>query len=108
MRMLWRRRRPTLVAIVTGLLVFVLSACAAETEPSPAPIVARSLGGDSARPGPMIIICQADDVGCVPTYAVACKLTWMGDSTQRLYIPPLSPREQAWCAEQQEADTNSP
>lgn len=104
-----RCQRRLLSRGVAGVVTMVvLSGCAEQTEPLPAPIVARSLGGDSVQPGPMVIICQADDAGCVPTYAVACKLTWMGDSTQRPVIPPLSANEQVWCVEHERTDSSRP
>lgn len=85
---------------VTGFAVLAaLGACADRTGPPPAPILARPLGGDSLSPGPMVTICLPDDVGCVPTYAVACEAEWVGDSTpnSRAAKRPLSPEEQAWC-----------
>jgi hypothetical protein len=50
----------------------------------------------------MVIVCKADGVGCVPAYAVACEVTWAGDSTQagRPGIPVLTEDEQTWCAAQ--------
>jgi hypothetical protein len=74
-----------------------LAACADRTEPPPAPILARLQGGDSLRPGPMIKICPGDTVGCVPTYAVMCKVE---DSTAGKTggNRPLSPDAEKWCA----------
>jgi hypothetical protein len=103
------RRGP--LSRVTALLatVAVLGGCAEQTEPLPAPIVARPLGGDSLQPGPMALVCKADDVACVPTYAVACEIPWAGDSTQvgQRAVPPLSPGEQAWCVAQPPTDSSA-
>ena len=48
-------------------------ACAEQHEPRAAPVVARRTGGDSLQPGPMVIVCKADDEACVPSYAIACR-----------------------------------
>ena len=107
-----RPRCCRLNALLSGALsgfavTAALSACVDRTEPQPAPIVARRLGGDSMQPGPMVIICRPDDAGCVPTYAVACEMKWAGDSTQAgtVAVLSLSPAEQAWCAGQQRPDS---
>ena len=88
----------------------MLGGCAEQTEPLPAPIVARALGGDSLQPGPMTIICRPDDAACIPTYAVACPAPWVGDSTQAgtVALRPLSPEEQAWCVADVRAGSESP
>ena len=67
-------------------------ACAETHEPRAAPIVARRTGGDSLQPGPMVIVCKADDEACVPSYAVACQ-RWVGDSAPLPGLPALSDEE---------------
>jgi hypothetical protein len=74
-----------------------LGACADRTEPPPSTILARPLGGDSLSPGAMNKICGPDAVGCVPTYAVMCKVEDMTPG-QTAAIRTLSPDEQEWCA----------
>jgi hypothetical protein len=98
-----RRRRGILSrAVALFATVCAFGGCAEQTEPLPAPIVARPFGGDSLQPGSKVIVCKPDDVACVPTYAVACEVIWMGDSTQlgQAVVPPLSPEERAWCVAQ--------
>jgi hypothetical protein len=88
-----------LMAAVLGAISLALeSACTANEEPRPAPIVARRLGGDSLAPGVMVIHCRPEDEACVPTYAVACPAPTTGDSgaTPRKG-PPLSAQEEAFC-----------
>lgn len=82
------------LAFATGT---VLGACADRTEPPPAPILTRPQGGDSLRPGPLFRTCPGDSVGCVPIYAVMCKVE---DSTpgKTAGIHYLSPDEEEWCA----------
>jgi hypothetical protein len=48
----------------------------------------------------MVVVCQPDDVGCVPEYPVACQVKWAGDSGRAAEAAanrPLSPDAQAWC-----------
>ena len=84
--------------------LLLLGACSAGTEPQPSPIATRELGGESTQPGVKVIVCAADDAGCVPSYAVACPAS--SDST----LPglPLAPGEQTWCAAQPRADSLRP
>lgn len=109
MRTARRRRGAPSRARALIATVAVLGGCVEQTEPLPAPIVARPLGGDSLQPGPMAIVCKADDVACVPTYAVACEVTWAGDSTRvgQPAVPPLSPEEQAWCVAYPRTDSSA-
>jgi hypothetical protein len=102
MRTARRRRGARFPAVAFFATVSTLGGCAEQTEPLPAPIVARPFGGDSLQPGPMVIVCKADDVACVPTYAVACEVIRMGDSTQvgQAVVLPHSPEERAWCVAQ--------
>jgi hypothetical protein len=102
-----RQGRAPWGALARVATILVLGACAEQTEPLPSPIVARPLGGDSLQS--MVIVCKADDAGCVPTYAVACQVKWIGDLTQGdgAVIPALSPEEQAWCAAQPRRDSDS-
>jgi hypothetical protein len=89
-----------------GQLACLLSvlACAEQHEPTAAPIVARRAGGDSLQPGPMVIVCKADDEACVPSYAIACR-HWAGDSVPPPDLPALSAEEEAWCATQPKRTT---
>ena len=86
-------------------LAILTAGCASGTEPQPSPMAARQLGGDSTQPGVNVIVCAADDVGCVPSYAVACPAAIRSDSSPAL--PPLAPGEQAWCATQPRPDSLS-
>ena len=86
-------------------LVILAAGCGSGTEPQPSPIAARRLGGDSTQPGVNVIVCAADDVGCVPSYAVACPAPVLGDSSAAL--PPLAAGEQAWCATHPRPDSLS-
>ena len=88
-----------------AVLVPVL-ACVDQQEPRPAPIVARRTGGDSLQPGPMVIVCKADDEACIPSYAVACR-RWAGDSAPPPGLPALSAEEEAWCAAQPQPDSSA-
>ena len=88
---------------LTSLLLVL--ACAEEHEPRAAPIVARRTGGDSLQPGPMVIVCEADDEACIPSYAVACQ-RWVGDSAPPPGLPALSAEEEAWCAAQPQPDSS--
>lgn len=92
---------PSPAAIVRLSALLLLPACERQTEPLPAPIAARTMGGDSLRPGVNVIVCSADDAGCVPSYAVSCRLPGAADSTG---AAPLSPDQQAWCATPPDAD----
>jgi len=106
------RRRGLLSRAIAACLaaVAVLGGCAEQTEPLPAPIVARPLEEDSLQLGPMAIVCRQDDPACVPTYAVACPAPWVGDSTQAGTVAPLplSPEEQAWCVVNARAGSGAP
>jgi hypothetical protein len=82
-------------------LAVLLGGCASGTEPQPSPIATRRTGGDSAQPGVNVIVCSAEDEGCVPTYAVACPAAM----TDSLSGPPLGPGQQAWCAAQRRPDS---
>jgi hypothetical protein len=86
--------------LIGGLVTLVLLSCTEQAEPRPSPVVARRLGGDSVAPGAMAHMCQPEDVGCVPTYAVACAMRWGGDSVDAPphVVRPLSAQEEAWCA----------
>ena len=95
-----RLRRLTYLAVLLPVL-----ACTEQQEPRPAPIVARRMGGDSLQPGPMVIVCKADDEACIPTYAVACR-RWVGDSAPPPDLPALSAEEAAWCAAQPPPDSS--
>jgi hypothetical protein len=78
--------------------LFLMASCGEQQEPRAAPIVARRLGGDSLAPGAMIKVCKPEDEACIPTYAVACSVTWAGDPAHKSEMPRLSPEEEAWCA----------
>jgi hypothetical protein len=67
--------------LVASSLAMLVAACADRMEPPPSPIVARRLGGDSMLYGAVTHVCRADDVGCVPVMAVACKSIWVGGSS---------------------------
>jgi hypothetical protein len=86
------------VSCVAGV-IFSMS-CGEQSEPRASPIVSRRLGGDSMVPGALIKGCEPEDEGCVPTYAVACSVIWMGDPAEKPNMPRLSPEEEAWCAAQ--------
>jgi hypothetical protein len=101
--MLWCRCALLFSAVACSVSISLMAACTVPTEPQPAPIIARQLGGDSLQPGPMVIVCKADDAGCVPAYAVACDVKWARDSAQVPTLPSLSPEAQAWCAAQSPA-----
>jgi hypothetical protein len=77
-----------------AVLIALVGACASGTEPQPSPIAVRRSGGDSLQPGVNVIVCAAEDEGCVPTYAVACPAA----ATDSLSGPPLAPGDEAWCA----------
>ena len=79
-----------LAAVAAGL------SCTDRTEPLRPPVMTRRFGGDSVVPGAMIRACKPDDVGCLPTGAVACPAPATVATTAK--GPPLSPEEQAWCA----------
>ncbi|NNG16708.1 MAG: hypothetical protein HKM89_09520 [Gemmatimonadales bacterium] len=95
------RFRPSAVLASVVIASASLGACIDQTEPSPAPapvqvdirppIVA-------VRPGPMVIVCRPDAIGCVPMYAVACRTESAENTGQP--VRPLSPEEAAWCAAQ--------
>ena len=99
-----RRDGPAVQAAIQGLfgglLALVLVGCTEQADPRPSPVVTRRLGGDSMAPGPMIHVCGPEEVGCVPTYAVACAERWGGDSTDARahVIRPRTAQEEAWCA----------
>jgi hypothetical protein len=81
---------------LTAFLVF--GACTDRTEPTPSPVVVRSLGSDSLRPGPMVI--RSGTPGRLPAYAVACEEQMVGNLEQPLVTADRSlPAEAAvWCA----------
>jgi hypothetical protein len=81
-------------------------ACAEQHEPTAAPIVAQRAGGDSLQPGPMVIVCKADDEACIPSYAIACH-HWAGDLAPPPDLPALSAEEEALCAAQPKTDTSA-
>ena len=87
-------------------LMTVAAACAEQQEPRPAPIVARRTGGDSLEPGPMVIVCRADDESCIPSYAVACDY-WAGDSAPPPDLPKPSAQDETWCAAQPLPDSSA-
>ena len=99
----YRGRRLGQLVCLTALLPVL--ACAEQHEPRAAPIVARRTGGDSLQPGPMVIVCKADDEACVPSYAIACRGE-PEDSAPSPDLPPLSADEAAWCAAQSRPDSS--
>jgi hypothetical protein len=99
-----KSRSPWLKLMWAASLIPTVS-CSEQHEPRASPIVARRLGGDSIAPGVLARVCTAEDEGCVPTFAVPCFVTWMGDSAQKPDIPPPSPEVQAWCEAQSAVDT---
>jgi hypothetical protein len=82
---------------VGSSIILLLAACGDQHEPRAAPIVARPLGGDSIALGAVVKVCTPEDEACVPTEAVMCQEIWAGDPAEKPAMPPLSPREQAWC-----------
>jgi hypothetical protein len=100
MRRLRERARSPWIGMRWAVSLVLLASCGEQHEPRAAPIVARRLGGDSLAPGAMIKVCTLEEEACVPTYPVACSLTWGGDSAQKPPMPRLSAKEQAWCAAQ--------
>jgi hypothetical protein len=78
-------------------ILLLLAGCGEQHEPRASPIVARPLGGDSIALGAVAKVCTPEDEACVPTAAVMCQEIWAGDPAEKPNMPPLSPREQAWC-----------
>jgi hypothetical protein len=93
-----------LSAIRLAALAGLVTACGTRTEPQPSPIATRRNGGDSLQPGVNVIVCAADDEGCVPSYAIACPAS----ETDSLSGPPLTPGDRAWCAGQPRGDPATP
>jgi hypothetical protein len=108
MQILKRQARPPWLNVSWAAGVILVASCSEQHEPRASPIVARRLGGDSIAPGALIKVCKPEDEGCVPTYPVACSMTWMGDPAQKPDIPRLSPEAQAWCAAQGAAGSATP
>ena len=103
MKIVERRSRPLCMNVSWAAGVILLISCSEQYEPR-APVVARRLGGDSMAPGALVKECKPEDEGCVPTYAVPCSVTWMGDPAQKPNMPRLSPNDEAWCAAQGAAE----
>jgi len=99
MKILERRSRPLCLNVSRAAALILLMSCREQYEPR-APTVARRLGGDSMTSGALVKVCKPEDEGCVPTYAVPCSMTWMGDPAQKPNVQRLSPNEEAWCAAQ--------
>jgi hypothetical protein len=96
--------RPSGVLATVIITCTSLGACADVTEPAPPPaptLIDIRPPIVPLYPGVMVRICRPGKVGCVPTYAVPCRVESVGKNGPPVTrLPQLSPEAEAWCAAQ--------